>query len=36
VPDVTVNMRWDEYTDANDPDIAAALDLLRQKAGATP
>jgi len=36
VPDVAVNLHWDEYTRESDPDIAAALDLLRQKAGATP
>jgi carboxyl-terminal processing protease len=30
IPDVTVPGQWDEFTEANDPGIAKALDLLMQ------
>ena len=36
VPDVTIDLAWDEFTEENDPYIAAALDLLAQPAGAIP
>lgn len=36
VPDLSLDLSWDEFTDEDDPHIAAALDLLLQKAGVAP
>lgn len=36
VPDVIVDRAWDEFTEENDPYIAAALELLAPPAGAAP
>ena len=35
-PDVTVDARWDEFSEGDDPHVAAALELLLAPAGARP
>ncbi len=36
IPDVTVDTDWDEFTEDDDPYLAAALELLAQPAGTAP
>ncbi len=36
LPDVIVDRTWDEFTEENDPYLAAALELLAQPAGVAP
>jgi C-terminal peptidase prc len=36
IPDVSIDAKWDEFTDEDDPAVAAALELLAESAIAAP